>query len=79
MAENPNFTPITEDTAANKLSSTGEAPNYQGGYYGEATFEGGGGWEQLSESTTQHEHLDCAFYRQSQADLYQEKPSPMQH
>lgn len=50
MADTPgNRVPVTEDTAFNKLSSTGDAPNYSGGYYGEATFQGGGGYEPLTE------------------------------
>lgn len=58
MADNPDFTPVsvkgnrvpvTEDTAFNQLSSTGDAPNYSGGYYGESTFASGGGWEPLSD------------------------------
>jgi len=50
MATSPNFkVPPTEDTAFNKLATTGEAPNFSGGYYGDATFESGGGYEPVTD------------------------------
>lgn len=39
----------TQDTAYNQIISSGNAPDFRGGYYGEQSVEGGGGWEPLSD------------------------------